>query len=210
MQRASGCAGKRSPLGCVPVHSAAAISRRARCRAELISSFGCQGMFGFVNMYLVSGNPAGSPCREGPWTSLRSPRLEPVPSGSSPGRSGSRGSGSSVLRGRERARRLVDYLLDQGFAGRIGIFKVICFCNVLWDPTLDSKGNRHLADGGSPFHMAGSPRGLHKGKVLPGVHTAGGGTASPSALCTSLFEQADFQMNLARFWRRVEGTRSLS
>lgn len=22
-------------------------------------------MFGFVNMYLVSGNPAGSPCREG-------------------------------------------------------------------------------------------------------------------------------------------------
>lgn len=100
-------------------------------------------------------------------------------SGSSPGRSGSRGSGSSVLRGRERARRLVDYLLDQGFAGRIGIFKVICFCNVLWDPTLDSKGNRHIADGGSPFHMAGSPRGLHKGKVLPGVHAAGGGTASP-------------------------------
>lgn len=135
--------------------------------AELNSfrAFRCQGMFGFVNMNLVSGKLAGSPCRAGPCTSLRPPPLELVPSGSSPGHRGSPGSGSSVLRGRDTARRFVYYLLDEGFAGRWGIFKAICFSNVLWDPSLNSKGNRIISQmEGAPSTWPGPLAGSTKGR----------------------------------------------
>lgn len=52
--------------------------------------------------------------------------------------------------------------------------------------------------------------GSTKGRCCPACTQPAAAQPVPSALCTSLFEQADFQMNLARFWRRVEGTRSLS
>lgn len=61
--------------------------------------------------------------------------LEPVPSGSPLEHSrwvaGGRGALSSW--GREAALRFVYYLLDKGFARRMGIFKAICFGHVLWD-----------------------------------------------------------------------------
>lgn len=133
LQRASGFAGKRSLLGSVPVHSAGAISRRARCRAELVSSFRCQGNV-WVCKYRVPrlwktsrwdlrrGVVDESPFAQGP---------EPVPSGSSPGHWQAQGAVSRLLPGPRAAPRFVYYLLHKGFAGRMGIFKAICFSHVL-------------------------------------------------------------------------------
>lgn len=66
--------------------------------------------------------------------------LEPVSEGSSPGRGPAQGAVSRALPGPRDAPRFVYYLLHKGFAGRMGIFKAICFGNVLWDPTLVSRG----------------------------------------------------------------------
>lgn len=127
-------------------------------------------MFGFANTApLVSGKRAGGTGGEGWWTSLRSPELEPVPSGSSPGAQPVSGCCECEFSPPAAARGSAFCLLPVGqrlFAGGMGSFKAICFGNVLWEPTLASKGNRIISQmEGAPSTRRGPPPGRHKGKI---------------------------------------------
>lgn len=99
-------------------------------------------------------------------------------------------------------------LCPRGAARRLCILFITCWTRALQEgwgflkPSVSvmfsgmQRKSNHLPDGGSLSRAAGSPLGLHKGKTVIGVHSAG--AASLLALCTSLFEQA-FQIDPAHF-----------
>lgn len=155
---------KRPGLGCLPVPSAGPSSRLTN--AELILSCGCQGLFGFVNAYLVSGKQAS----EGLGTSLTT--APACGKGASPfDQAIRRGLLTLPLLGQTTLPGLLVYdSLDKRLA-RLGNFKAIYFSSIpVFLPTLASE-RQIIFPSGEARSLQSDP----SSQTLP--------------LCTFLFEQ---------------------